>query len=71
MVNQGTDIGIMGERIGKGPARSMNALTHGLPTFGLGGPATANADRKANQEFLRSLGVPKIAGLDNGESLFA
>ncbi|KAJ1373247.1 hypothetical protein KIN20_035608, partial [Parelaphostrongylus tenuis] len=45
ILNQGVDLGALGHRIGKGPARSMNALTHGYPSFGIGGEPN-NGDKK-------------------------
>uniref|UniRef100_A0A0N4Y1F8 Uncharacterized protein n=1 Tax=Nippostrongylus brasiliensis TaxID=27835 RepID=A0A0N4Y1F8_NIPBR len=59
MLNQGTELGALGQRIGKGPARSLNALTHGYPSFGLGSEPN-NGDKKLSQEVLRSLGVPNL-----------
>ncbi|WKX95859.1 hypothetical protein Q1695_012368 [Nippostrongylus brasiliensis] len=63
MLNQGTELGALGQRIGKGPARSLNALTHGYPSFGLGSEPN-NGDKKLSQEVLRSLGVPNLPGLN-------
>ncbi|KAK6732160.1 hypothetical protein RB195_016503 [Necator americanus] len=62
MLNYGVEMGALGQRIGKGPARSMNALTHGYPSFGLTGQPN-NGDRKFSQEALRSFGVPNVPGL--------
>ncbi|KIH62041.1 hypothetical protein ANCDUO_07681 [Ancylostoma duodenale] len=63
MLNYGTEMGALGQRIGKGPARSMNALTHGYPSFGLGGQPN-NGDKKLSQEVLKSFGVPNLPGLN-------
>ncbi|KAK6047688.1 hypothetical protein COOONC_14807, partial [Cooperia oncophora] len=40
MLNHGSEIGALGHRTGRGPARSLNALTHGYPSFGLAGAPT-------------------------------
>ncbi|CAD6191996.1 unnamed protein product [Caenorhabditis auriculariae] len=63
MLNTGGEVGVLGHRTGKGPARSMNALTHGFPSFGLGAPN--DGDQKFAQETLKSLGVPNVPGLNN------
>ncbi|PAV64873.1 hypothetical protein WR25_07437 [Diploscapter pachys] len=63
MLNYGSEVGIMGQKYGQGPARSLNALTHGYPSLGLGGGPT-DADKKLSQELLKSFGVPNIPGLD-------
>ncbi|RCN35865.1 hypothetical protein ANCCAN_18256 [Ancylostoma caninum] len=63
MLNYGTEMGALGQRIGKGPARSMNALTHGYPSFGLTGEPN-NGDKKLSQEVLKSFGVPNLPGLN-------
>uniref|UniRef100_A0AC35U8L6 Uncharacterized protein n=1 Tax=Rhabditophanes sp. KR3021 TaxID=114890 RepID=A0AC35U8L6_9BILA len=62
MFNQGTDIGILGERAGRGPERTMDALSSGMPSFGMN-PDTKAADEKAQNAALRSLGIPPIPGL--------
>uniref|UniRef100_A0AC34F4I6 Uncharacterized protein n=1 Tax=Panagrolaimus sp. ES5 TaxID=591445 RepID=A0AC34F4I6_9BILA len=62
MFNSGTDIGILGERIGKGPARAIGALEGGYPSFGLD-PNTKSADNRASNAALRSLGIPPVPGL--------
>ncbi|VDM80714.1 unnamed protein product [Strongylus vulgaris] len=61
MLNYGSEMGALGQKIGKGPARSMNALTHGYPTFGLTGEPS-NADKKLSQETLKSFGIPNLPG---------
>ncbi|XGW11945.1 hypothetical protein V3C99_012983 [Haemonchus contortus] len=63
MLNQGTEIGAMGQKTGKGPARSLNALTHGYPSFGLTGEPN-NGDKKLSQEVLNSFGIPNIPALN-------
>ncbi|KHJ85089.1 hypothetical protein OESDEN_15190, partial [Oesophagostomum dentatum] len=63
MLNYGTEMGALGQRIGKGPARSMNALTHGYPSLGLAGEPN-NGDKKLSQELLKSFGIPNIPGLN-------
>ncbi|KAH7698770.1 Protein C38C6.3 [Aphelenchoides avenae] len=62
MFNEGTDVGILGERTGKGPDRSMYALSRGIPTFGLV-PGNEAADSRAADAALRSLGIPPVPGL--------
>lgn len=62
MFNSGQDVGILGERIGKSPARTMGALTAGYPSFGLD-PNTQSADQRATNAALRSLGIPPVPGL--------
>ncbi|KAK0394550.1 hypothetical protein QR680_000801 [Steinernema hermaphroditum] len=62
MFNEGTDVGILGQRTGRGPARSLAALSHGLPSFGLD-PNTKMADEKVSDAALRALGVPPVPGL--------
>ncbi|CAI4232832.1 unnamed protein product [Auanema sp. JU1783] len=63
MINSGSQLGALGHKYGNGPARSMNALTHGYPSFGLAGQPT-DGDKKLSQEVLRSFGVPNVPGLD-------
>ncbi|KHJ88116.1 hypothetical protein OESDEN_12093 [Oesophagostomum dentatum] len=63
MLNYGTEMGALGQRIGKGPARSLNALTHGYPSLGLAGEPN-NGDKKLSQELLKSFGIPNIPGLN-------
>ncbi|KJH41927.1 hypothetical protein DICVIV_12090 [Dictyocaulus viviparus] len=63
MLNQGVEMGALGRRYGKGSARSMNALTHGYPSFGVGGELN-NGDKKLSQEVLKSFGVPNLPGLN-------
>ncbi|VDO07078.1 unnamed protein product, partial [Haemonchus placei] len=67
MLNQGTEIGAMGQKTGRGPARSLNALTHGYPSFGLTGEPN-NGDKKLSQEVLNSFGIPNIPALNKGTS---
>ncbi|TMS34033.1 hypothetical protein L596_001697 [Steinernema carpocapsae] len=62
MFNEGTDMGVLGQRIGKGPARTMSALSHGFPSFGLD-PNTKMADDKVSDAALKALGVPPVPGL--------
>uniref|UniRef100_A0A0N4ZAV9 MARVEL domain-containing protein n=1 Tax=Parastrongyloides trichosuri TaxID=131310 RepID=A0A0N4ZAV9_PARTI len=62
MFNKGTDIGILGERVGRGPERTMEALKSGVPSFGLN-PETKAADERVQNAALRSLGIPPIPGL--------
>uniref|UniRef100_A0A1I7ZM12 Chitin-binding type-2 domain-containing protein n=1 Tax=Steinernema glaseri TaxID=37863 RepID=A0A1I7ZM12_9BILA len=62
MFNEGTDVGILGQRTGRGPARSLDALSHGIPSFGLD-PNTKMADEKVSDAALRALGVPPVPGL--------
>uniref|UniRef100_A0AC35F6C8 Uncharacterized protein n=1 Tax=Panagrolaimus sp. PS1159 TaxID=55785 RepID=A0AC35F6C8_9BILA len=62
MFNSGTDIGVLGERVGKGPARSIGALAAGYPSFGLD-PNTKSADSRASNAALRALGIPPVPGL--------
>ncbi|CAJ0607993.1 unnamed protein product [Cylicocyclus nassatus] len=63
MLNYGSELGVLGQKTGKGPARALNALTHGYPSFGTA-PEPSNADKKASQEFLKSFGIPNIPGLN-------
>ncbi|VDM63178.1 unnamed protein product [Angiostrongylus costaricensis] len=63
ILNQGMELGALGHRTGKGPARSMNALTHGYPSFGIGGEPN-NGDKKLSQEVLKSFGIPNLPGLN-------
>lgn len=65
MFNDGTDVGILGERTGRGPDRSMSALSRGIPTFGLV-PGNEAADSRAADAALRSLGIPPVPGLGKG-----
>uniref|UniRef100_A0A0K0FIM9 Secreted protein n=1 Tax=Strongyloides venezuelensis TaxID=75913 RepID=A0A0K0FIM9_STRVS len=62
MFNKGSDIGLLGERVGRGPERTMDALKSGIPSFGLN-PDTKAADERAQNAALRSLGIPPIPGL--------
>ncbi|CAJ0957442.1 unnamed protein product, partial [Mesorhabditis belari] len=65
MMNNGVEIGATGKKIGQGPGRTIDALDRGFPTgnalFGQGDPTAA--DRRATGEFLRSFGIPNVAGL--------
>uniref|UniRef100_A0A0K0DHR0 Uncharacterized protein n=1 Tax=Angiostrongylus cantonensis TaxID=6313 RepID=A0A0K0DHR0_ANGCA len=63
ILNQGMELGALGHRTGKGPARSMNALTHGYPSLGIGGEPN-NGDKKLSQEVLKSFGIPNLPGLN-------
>ncbi|CAJ0574826.1 unnamed protein product, partial [Mesorhabditis spiculigera] len=67
MINNGMEIGATGKRIGQGPARTIDALDRGFPTgnalFGGPGAEPSSADRRATGEFLRSFGIPNVAGL--------
>uniref|UniRef100_A0A7E4UN85 Secreted protein n=1 Tax=Panagrellus redivivus TaxID=6233 RepID=A0A7E4UN85_PANRE len=62
MFNSGTDLGVMGERIGKSPARTTAALDSGYPSFGLD-PNTKAADERAANAALRAIGIPPVPGL--------
>ncbi|CAB3410940.1 unnamed protein product [Caenorhabditis bovis] len=64
MFNTGAEVGVLGKRTGKGPARSMNALARGYPSFGLGGGPT-RGDTQFGQEVAKALGVPSLPGLNN------
>ncbi|PIO53811.1 hypothetical protein TELCIR_24840, partial [Teladorsagia circumcincta] len=63
MLNHGTEIGALGHKTGRGPGRSLNALTHGYPSFGLAGVPN-NGDKKLSQEVLNSFGIPNIPALN-------
>ncbi|VDO22170.1 unnamed protein product [Heligmosomoides polygyrus] len=65
MLNTGSEMGALGHKIGREPARSLNALTHGFPTLGLAGEPN-NGDKKLSQEVLKSFGVPNLPGLNKG-----
>uniref|UniRef100_A0A915CW96 Uncharacterized protein n=1 Tax=Ditylenchus dipsaci TaxID=166011 RepID=A0A915CW96_9BILA len=63
MFNDGTDVGILGERVGHTPDRAVGALGRGFPTFGLAPGDTSAADKQAQNAALRSLGIPPVPGL--------
>uniref|UniRef100_A0A915CWG2 Uncharacterized protein n=1 Tax=Ditylenchus dipsaci TaxID=166011 RepID=A0A915CWG2_9BILA len=69
MFNDGTDVGILGERVGHTPDRAVGALGRGFPTFGLAPGDTSAADKQAQNAALRSLGIPPVPGL--GKSKFS
>ena len=62
MFNEGTDLGVLGERTGKSPSRTIGGLENGYPSLGLD-PNTARADERAANAALRQLGIPPVPGL--------
>lgn len=58
MLNYGGEVGVLGHRTGKGPARSMNALSRGYPSLGLGPPN--RGDSQFGESVAKALGVPSI-----------
>lgn len=63
IINKGADLGILGERVGLGPARKMPALANGLPLLDSSTSSSQPADAKIAKQVLRSLGLGKIPGL--------
>lgn len=64
MINYGGEVGVLGKRTGKGPARSMNALARGFPSFGVGPPNKA-ADQQFGESVAKALGVPSLNNVFN------
>ncbi|CAI5441956.1 unnamed protein product [Caenorhabditis angaria] len=58
MLNYGGEVGVLGKRTGKGPARSLDSLSRGYPSLGLGQPT--KADSQFGESVARALGVPSL-----------
>uniref|UniRef100_A0A0N5AKR9 Uncharacterized protein n=1 Tax=Syphacia muris TaxID=451379 RepID=A0A0N5AKR9_9BILA len=60
IVNTGQDVGILGQRIGKGPARTMSTLQRGFPIYNA--QEATKDDKKEQMKALRALGIPPQVG---------
>lgn len=63
VMNKGTELGILGERIGPGPARTMSGLLRAYPTLDPNSPLNQRAVAELQQNFFRSLGLGSLPGL--------
>lgn len=69
ILNYGTDIGVLGERTHKGPARAMGTL--GLPTAGgVAQHAPQTVEDKLKAIALKSVGIPNIPGLGGSKEIW-
>ncbi|VDN32413.1 unnamed protein product [Gongylonema pulchrum] len=63
VVNRGAELGILGERIGPGPARTIDGLERGFPSLDPLSPTNHVASAEFQKSILRSLGLGNLPGL--------
>lgn len=63
MVNRGAELGILGERIGPGPARTISGLERGYPSLDPSSTSSQHASADFQKSLFRSLGLGNLPGL--------